>query len=952
MTQVGLAACRPYVLALRGRRCYNSGALPATYVAFDLETTGLDPQSDAIIEIGAVKFTREGVLDRFDTLVNPHRPIPERVQQLTGIRHEDVRDAPPLEAVAADLERFIEGCPLVGSNVIGFDAPLLDARGVRHSGEIYDTHDLASLLLPGLAEYGLAGLARQFEIEMPVHHRALPDAETSRLVFLALAREAASLPADVLSQVAEWLTPTAWPWRRFFAEAWEEASRAGAPARPFAMRRPDVAEPLEPRERPGPVDAEEALAVLASARGRPDVLPQFEERSQQQAALRAVTQALNGGQKLLLEAGTGTGKSLAYLIPAAQQAVANGNRVVVSTATINLQEQLAGKDIPALQALLPADGEFRACLLKGRRNYLCLRRFEALRAGALNDDEARIASRILIWLTRTETGDRSELRLSQGEEVVWRRLCAEGAECSADNSPYVVEGTCFLQRARKQAEAAHLVVVNHALLLSDIAYGGRVLPPYEHLIVDEAHHLEEEATRQFGFNGGEREVADLLERSGELRAAVRAALRGTVAALGPGGRLVGIAEAIAQAAAGAKPRAGELSGQLAAFLKQQASPEAGGNQSQLLLSRAMRVQPDWSKVEMAWENLRLALRNLLSLLEELSQALGDSADMGLLNLEIVRAEVEALAQETKELCDGLAAAIEAEDPQRVVWLELDRRDGSPVVASAPLRVDETLRERLYEGKRSVVLTGATLAVQGSFDYLRGRLGLDDATELLLDSPFDYRQAALLLVPSDMPEPGWPDYTDALSRALVEMARAAGGRTLALFTSHAALRTAHGLAKGPLQGDGIDVVAQGVDGSPRQLVQTLRTNPRSVVLGTASFWEGVDIAGEALSLLIIARLPFNVPTEPVFAARSAEYDDPFAEYAVPQAALRFKQGFGRLIRSRSDRGVVAVLDRRIVSKSYGAAFLDSLPPCRVREAPLRELAALTADWLGQEVGRRT
>ena len=204
---------RPSVLAFGGGRCYNNGALLTTYVAFDLETTGLDPQSDAIIEIGAVKFTREGVVDQFATLVNPFRPIPERVQILTGIRQEDVQDAPPLEAVAADLETFIEGCPLVGSNVIGFDAPVLDARGVRRGDEIYDTHDLASMLLPGLAEYGLAGLARQFEIEMPVHHRAPADAETSRQVFLALAREAASLPADVLSQVAEWLAPTAWPGR-------------------------------------------------------------------------------------------------------------------------------------------------------------------------------------------------------------------------------------------------------------------------------------------------------------------------------------------------------------------------------------------------------------------------------------------------------------------------------------------------------------------------------------------------------------------------------------------------------------------------------------------------------------------------------------------------------------------------------------------------------------------
>jgi len=932
--------------------------LARTYVSLDLETTGLDLQSDVIIEIGAVKFTRDSVLDRFSTFVNPRRPIPERIQALTGIRPADVQDAPPLETVAPDVEAFIEGCVLVGSNFVGFDAPMLDAKGIRRGQEIYDTRDLANLLLPGLAEYGLAALARHFEVEMPVHHRALADAETACEVLLALLGRAAALPADVLSQVAAWLAPTAWPWRNFFREVWEDVAAGAAVGQGFALPRSALPEPLRPAERRRPVDPQEALAVLASARGRPDVLPQFEERPQQQAALRAVTQALNEGHRLLLEAGTGIGKSLAYLVPAALQARVNGSRVVVSTATINLQEQLTGKDIPALEALLPADGGFMACQLKGRRNYLCLRRFQALRASPnLSDDEARIASRILIWLTQTETGDRSELRLSPGEEAVWRRLCAEGADCNADNSPFVVEGTCLLQRARQRAEAAHLVVVNHALLLSDIAHGGRVLPPYDHLIIDEAHHLEEEATRQFGFSAGEPQLADLLDRSEALRRGIGAVVRGSTAALGPGAHLTSVAEAVARAAVAGRPRVAEISAQLGAFLQEYASADAGGGQQPLLINRAMRVQPDWSQVEIAWENLRLVLRDLTSLLEELADALTDSADLparpgGLVNpsassgqaLELVMAEVGALTQEIKDVCDGLAAAIELDDPQRIVWLELDRRDGSPLVASAPLRVDETLRQRLYEGRRSVVLTGATLAVQSSFDYMRERLGLEDAHELLLDSPFDFRRAALLLVPSDMPEPTWPDYTDALSRALVDLVRAAGGRALALFTSHSALRTVHALAHGPLQADGIRVLAQGIDGSPRQLVQVLKADPVTVILGTASFWEGVDIAGEALSLLIIARLPFSVPTEPVFAARASQYDDPFGQYAVPQAALRFKQGFGRLIRSRSDRGVVAVLDRRVMSKAYGAAFLDSLPPCQVREALLRELPGLTAAWL--------
>jgi Rad3-related DNA helicase/DNA polymerase III epsilon subunit-like protein len=919
--------------------------LARTYVSLDLETTGLDPQSDAIIEIGAVRFTRDAVVDRFDTLVNPRRPIPERVRSLTGIEQSDVDSAPPIEVVAGDLERFIEGCPLIGSNVVGFDAPVLDVNGIRRGVEIYDTHDLATLLLPGLSEYGLAGLAAHLGIEMPVHHRALPDAETARTIFLGLVERAAALPPDVLSQVATWLSPTQWPWRGFFRDVWEEVAADGrAPGKPFALVRPELPPPLQSRDGERPVDVEEAQAVLASAGKRSDVLPEFEERPQQRAALRAVAEALNQGQRLLLEAGTGVGKSLAYLIPSALQGRANGSRVVVSTATINLQEQLTGKDIPAMQALLPPDGGVRACQLKGRRNYLCLRRFEALRATPdLNDDEARLASRLLIWLTGTESGDRAELRLSQGEEAIWRRVSADGAECNSDNSPFVVEGTCFLQRARRRAEGSHLVVVNHALLLSDIAYEGRVLPPYQHLVIDEAHHLEAEATRQLGFSAGEREVGELLDGAEGLRGSVGALVRSSVSALAPAGPLTGIAAAIAEAAAGARPRNKEFGRQLGAFLKEHGQPDAGGGQQPLLVNRAMRVQPGWSPVEVAWENLRLALSNVAALVGELNDALKDS-DAAMMNLEIAQAEVGSLQQDARGVLEGLAAAIEREDPERIVWLELDRREGTPLVASAPLRVDELLRQRLYEGKRAVVLTGATLSAQGSFDFVRERLGLEDAHELLLDSPFDYRQAALLLVPSDMPEPDSPDYRDALARALIDLARASGGRALALFTSHAALRTAHALTREPLLAEGVEVLAQGIDGSPRHLVQALKSGTRTMVLGTASFWEGVDIAGEALSLLVIARLPFNVPTEPVFAARSAQYDDPFAQYGVPQAALRFKQGFGRLIRSRSDRGVAAVLDRRLVSKPYGAAFLDSLPPCQVREAPLRELPALTTGWL--------
>jgi DNA polymerase-3 subunit epsilon/ATP-dependent DNA helicase DinG len=316
------------------------------------------------------------------------------------------------------------------------------------------------------------------------------------------------------------------------------------------------------------------------------------------------------------------------------------------------------------------------------------------------------------------------------------------------------------------------------------------------------------------------------------------------------------------------------------------------------------------------------------------------------NYELIRAEVDSLLQEMQSTVNGMSAALEKDDPERIVWLECERSDGSIVLSSVPLAVDGLLKENLYEGVHSLVLTGATLQAQGSFAYLQERLGLEDAETLALGSPFDYKRAALVIAPRDMPEPEWPGYLDSLSQAIADLVRSSRGRALVLFTSHSSLRATHRIVSEMLREEPIQVLGQGIDGSARQLVRALQSNPNTVLLGTATFWEGVDIAGDALSLLIVARLPFNVPSEPVFAARSAMYDQPFEQYGLPQAVLRFKQGFGRLIRSKTDRGVVVVLDRRIVSKRYGPSFLECLPDCTMREATLREMGGMVEEWLAR------
>lgn len=917
------------------------------FVALDLETTGLDPDKDSIIEIGAVRVEGERPEAIFHTFVNPGRPIPPFVRRLTGITDSDVSSAPRMEAVAGDLAAFLEGAILVGHNVLGFDAAFLRQVGVWRDGEAHDTAALARILVPDAPEYGLAALCERFAIPLAGHHRALEDARASWRLLVELRRRAETLPEGVLRQIAAWVGQTSYPWRGFFARLAEASPADWRVLGLRSGRKADVGTLAAP-PRPQRVDPARACGVLASAARRADIFPEWDERPQQYEMVGLVAETIASGGLLMVEAGTGTGKSLAYLVPAACHSLGTGERVVVSTNTINLQEQLVKKDVPAVQGLLAGKG-LRACTLKGRRNYLCLHRFSSLLAAdSLTDLEALVASRVLVWLQTTETGDRAELRMTPEEEGVWNRFSAEGADCLTNGSAFVADGACFYQRARREAEAAHIVVVNHSLLLTDAAVGGASIPPYRHLIIDEAHHLEDEATRQFGFACGERALGELLDRCEELPQQVQRGLRGMVAAVGPGAQVAEASRVLRQAATGTRGPLKEFSARLVTFMRDHREGNEGDDR--LLINRASRVQPDWPDVELAWENLRLWLHQVERALKLLAGALEAPQVAQMSNYELVMAELEAVLREIREACEGIGVAIEQDDPQRIVWLERHRSDGTPLVNWAPLNVGSSLKELLYADRDSVIFTGATLQSRGGFQHLQRRLGLEGADTAALGSPFDYERAAVVLVPKDMPEPSSPDYLQWLARAVVDLGMASRGRALVLFTSHADLRAAHGAAAGPLREAGIEALAQGPDGSPGQLVQALLSNPQTVLFGTSSFWEGVDVVGEALSLLVMARLPFTVPAEPVFQARSSEYDRPFEEYAVPQAVLRFRQGFGRLIRSKNDRGVMVVLDRRIMSKRYGAAFLEALPPCPVREVLLREMPALVAECLDGSAAR--
>ena len=929
-----------------------------THVSLDLETTGLEQERDTIIEVGAVKFQGGQVIDTFQTLVNPGRSIPDFIQRLTGIKPNQVTRAPSFNAIADELSGFIENYPVVGHNV-QFDLGFLASHGLKLSNTAYDTWDLASALLPHSPQYSLAYLSDYFKVTLEHHHRALADASATHQVFLELLRRAEQLDPGLLAHLVNLSNRSRWSIAPLLSGLLHSLPDSGATA--FGLTGLDMDNLSARLGRPekrrsdnklGSLDEDKIINLLGSRGPFAGRFPGFELRPEQEEMLAGVTRAIYRSRHLAVEGGTGVGKSIAYLLPAVLFAVSQGQRVVVSTNTINLQEQLLRKDIPALlevleQAGLVEKGMVKAALLKGRNNYLCLHRWNYLaRSENPSVDDARLLSKTALWLQDTITGDRGEINLSGRDAFTWSRVSAgEKVWCPGLRDG----GPCFLRSARERAEQAHIVVVNHALLFSDLVRGGGLIPDYQYLVVDEAHHLEDEATRQLGFSVLHDQLEESLELQGRLTTQVRLALGAeslSSAVRQEGDRAVSGAETSAAALHDFWTR---LWGSGERFLDAQRG-NAPDDRVQVLIDPQVRHRQTWEEVVLAWENLEVRMLQGSQALSRLHRFLESTTLPAASDQPALAMETGNILDNLEELRAQLGSIISSPDDQAIHWVARDTSKRDMSFHAAPLDVGPTLAEGLYGRKECVVMTSATLSTEGNFDYFRRRTGLpEDSEELLVGSPFDYQRAALLLIPEDMPSPTTEGYVGAISRALVDLGRSLGGRTMALFTSYSALRGVANRLRAPLQAEGIQVLAQSIDGPPQQLISRFTNNPRSVLLGTASFWEGVDLPNGVLQALVLTRLPFQVPTDPVVKARSEQYDDPFKEYSIPQAVLRFRQGIGRLIRRKGDKGAIIVLDQRVTGRSYGRSFLKSIPPCTLKPSSLSTVGTLAAQWVGASRG---
>lgn len=931
--------------------------MPQNLVAIDVETTGLDAYEDAVIEVAVVTLTEDEIIDEWSSLVDPERDVPPFITRLTGISEEMLVAAPTLRSLRGQVRRMIGDNIIVGHN-ISFDMGFLEQAYIGGGQHRMDTLTLASILLPHAGRYALSELVRLLELEQDSEgHRALADARNTARLFQALFRRACRLEPSQLGEIIAAGRGMNWPETQFFERAMSRLAGASAGygrqlKRLFQPPRPD-GHTLNPHDQLQPVDEEMVTGMLQPGGNFSRAFPGYEYREQQVQMVSAVTQAFNETGHLIVEAGTGTGKSIGYLLPAAFWSQQNERCVVVSTNTINLQDQLVNKDLPQLQKLLPF--EVRATVLKGKRNYLCTRLFQQMRhSGPSSADEMALYARILLWLPQTQSGDVNEISVrSQGEQMAWARLSADNDACRMDTCR---EERCPLHVARRRAEQAHLLVVNHSLLLADVAAGNRVLPLYRDLIVDEAHHLESAVTDGLSFRADRRYLESMLEEVTRPRAGMVGDVQSRTRAALPShavNTVDGIVESLRQSGARALTRLEEFFGTLDYFLQDHVS-RSSQYAEQVRLVPAIRTQPGWDHVEIAWQNVDVHLKGVSEGLQKLASALDQATEThDLEDGEDMQIAVESLGRKLEEARVNLHAILLEPQEEMIYWVDVFRSRLS--IHAAPLHIGPLVEKHIFDEKDTVVLTSATLRTSGrggygdvDFAYLRDRLHARHAEELAVGSPFDYASNTLLYLVSDMPEPNQPGYQRYVEEAILTVGRAMQGRTMALFTSYGQLRaTARAIAQ-PLAEANIGLLVQGEGASRQQLLESFKDlDSRTVLLGTRSFWEGVDVPGIALQAVLIVRLPFDVPSDPIFAARSETFESPFFEYSIPEAVLRFRQGFGRLIRRRDDEGVVVILDKRVLTKRYGQSFLDALPECTTIRQRHDRLEELLQRWFSRE-----
>ncbi|MDM7925506.1 MAG: helicase C-terminal domain-containing protein [bacterium] len=921
-------------------------------VILDCETTGLDPEKDAVIEIGAVRIAPDGTERRWESLFNPGIPIPASITLLTGISDSDCAGRPSIRDALPDFWKWMEGAWVIGHQV-SFDLSFLSAERARscpdlppvNPGRVIDTLELSRLLFPFLPNHRLETIAASLGVDPGRQHRALDDAAATAAVFRAMIGRLLELDAAVVNDVRRMLNGAGDGLRFLFDDLAAIPGRkpkdpegtGPAPVNVLGARVPLRGDGETETIRMDPGEVSAFFSPEGPLAGR---MTSYEPRKSQVEMAAAVARAFNEDGILVAEAGTGVGKSLAYLVPAVFWAQANpADRVVIATATKTLQDQLFYKDIPQVMASAPKS--FCAVLLKGRSNYLCPVRYRTLMDRIEDKLPAGLRRRLIplaLWRTLTRTGDIEENPgfHRDSAESLWTLVNSESSRCAGAACG---DSACHVQNVHRAAKSANLLVINHALLFSSIGRNRSSLGEFETLVLDEAHQIEKSASQHLGVS---------------LQPSLFSEIAGWLHHAKPSetGLLVSLKRVISDSVHGLLPdsdpdrsitdrlreAAHDLTAASGSFFRDLGAIPA-------LASAAAAENARWTRVRLRRSPASLvpaSFEGLLQAVGRLRFQAGDALNRLRIKSLDRNGEGEALSRELGFLQDRLSDLEESishfrkADPEKhALWCEWTEHDGRQelVLRSVPVDIASLLANRLFPRLKRAVLTSATLTVDERFDYLMFRWGLnwleaDRITARAFGSPFNFHEQSLLLVPTYLSHPKDGRFTRDLADLLVRLHDRHKRGTLVLFTSYAMLRSVREAVLPSFEERGVRLLAQGTDGSRTTLLRAFRERPGSVLLGTSSFWEGVDVPGPALELLVITKIPFDVPTDPLIEARmekiQSDSGNGFLNYAVPEAVFRLRQGFGRLIRTAEDRGAVLMLDPRTTRTPYGSMFLNSLP----------------------------
>ena len=919
------------------------------FIVFDLETTGTDCNNDRIIELAAVKYINGRPVSEFVHLIDPEIPIPEYITVLTGISDKDVKGKPKIQDVLPEFLRFSKDLPIVGHNV-GFDIGFLNAK-LSDLDELlipgtdcyYDTLLLSQIFFPvEVPNHQLSTLTEYFGFESDNLHRAYNDCAATGHLFLKIIEKSASCSESTVRKLVELSGKSELVYIKKFLNDLGNYYLRTSFGRKIKDKEPLLSScnVLEQDCLPSDDDLYELSkesttdSIFKDGGAVSGKIGSYEYREEQHIMAKRSSDAFREGKILVCEAGTGVGKSYAYLVPSIIHSLLTKDRVMVSTNTKNLQEQIFFKDLPVLHDLFRSS--FKAVLLKGRNNYLCRLRYEKILnrpEDYLTEDEYDKFIPLIYWAERTRTGDIEE---NNGFKIgysrfLWNKLKSDKGFCPGKKCSQ--HSKCYLQNIRKSAFKSNLVIINHSLLFSDIASENAVLGKYSHLVIDEAHNIESSATKYLGFEFNYFMIKGLLQRiNNNDRQGINIRIdRGLTYFKTDKETIKDLNAQLLEKARNAHDQTKKIFDLATDMLLSKVSSAA----EFLNVKNRYRDISEVFAFEKENNMLKLLYEELFSILKRLEIIFNMEAEKNH-DFDDLAAEIKSVSEQTEAIMVSYEMFISSNRNNYVFWYELTANQGRENIYlyAAPLNVSELLKSDLYDNMESMIFTSATLTIESRFKYMLKKLGLDDYNEdrietLMLGTPFDMRSQLEIIAPKYIATPkNGVVFESDMTEILKHLCEEHDNGTLVLFTSYAQMNNIyHSIRSDFVRKDRI-LALQNKETSRTNLIKQFRSVRNSFLLGTDSFWEGVDVQGEALHTLVIGKLPFAVPTEPVIAARMEELEkngiNSFMGYSVPEAILKLKQGIGRLIRHRNDRGIILILDSRVVNTRYGRAFINSLP----------------------------